>query len=371
MNRTIKTVFFLLLAAMLFTACNEKTTEPNGSVTTPTEPPTEPPVVEADLPKADGSIDEIGVKTLATGDVKTLNNVEFKVKVSGKAVPKECGIAYSTNLTDLKRKTAWRKKAQVTKSGDVSIKLDLLYSGAIYYYAAYSILEGSCYYGDVKSFKTPEVPAGKYVYLGVSVPWADRNIGAKSPTDCGNRYYWADIIPAGATCDLYSLNTDDREWMDMSEISGTQYDAAKAAWGGNWRLPTRKEMQELAQKCDWELLTVEGVQLFKVSSRSENLKGNYIYIPITGVLYNGTDYAHDEFSPTIKHEDTAYLLTSTQMDGKVHDAMFGGGKDLRWCYALEYDTFDYEDKEIPSVGDLNPKYFGYPVRPVYVEQIIN
>ena len=38
---------------------------------------------------------------------------------------------------------------------------------------------------------------------------------------------------------------------------------------------------------------------------------------------------------------------------------------------VEYDTFDYEDKEIPSVGDLNPKYFGYPVRPVYIEQIIN
>ena len=362
MTRTLNKAICFLLAATLLTAC-KKSSEPSGGA--------EQPAVEADLPKADGSIDEIGVQTVVRGDVQNLNNVEFSIRVSVGSKPTEYGIAYSTNLRDMKRKTAWRKKGSAVNNGVSSVKMDLLYNGATYYYAAYSILEGSCYYGDVKSFKTPEAPAGKYVYLGLSVPWADRNIGAKAPVECGNRYYWADVNPAGATCDLYSHSTDDREWMDMSEISGTQYDAAKAAWGGNWRLPTRKEMQELAQKCDWELLTVEGVQLFKVSSRSENLKGNYIYIPITGVLYNGTDYEHDEYDPTIKHKDTAYLMTSTQVDGKVHDAMFGGGKDLRWCYALEYDTFDYEDKEIPSVGDLNPKYFGYPVRPVYIEQIIN
>lgn len=362
MNRILNTAFCLLLAAMLFTACKSKSSEPQNGES--------PASVDVQLPKADGPISDIGVETVDAGNTLNVRNAEFTIKVNPQVSAVEYGIAYSTNLSDMKRKTAWRKKGQNAKNNISTITFDLLYTGATYYYAAYSILDGTCYYGDVMSFSTPKASVGDYVYLGVSVPWADRNLGAESPVDRGNIYYWADVTPAGATCNLY-FKLDDRQWMDMSEISGTQYDAAKAAWGGNWRLPTRKEMQELAQKCDWELLTVEGVQLFKVSSRSENLKGNYIYIPITGVLYNGTDYAHDEFSPTIKHTDTAYLLTSTQVDGKVHDAMFGGGKDLRWCYALEYDTFDYEDKEIPSVGDLNPKYFGYPVRPVYIEQIIN
>lgn len=360
----MKRFFYIILAVFLFAACNKAAKEPAQDASSDG---TDTPAIV----NADGTLDDIGVQTIVRGDVDDLNNVEFSLKVSSNPKVTEYGIAYSTNLSDLKRKTAWRKKGDGVKNGVSSVKIDLLYTGATYYYAAYSVFEGSCYYGDVRSFKTPDAPVGKYVYLGLSVPWADRNIGAKSPVECGNRYYWADVNPAGATCDLYSHSTDDREWMDMSEISGTQYDAAKAAWGGNWRLPTRKEMEELALKCKWELVTVEGVQLFKVSSKSERLKDNYIYVPLTGVLYNGTDYEHDEFSPTIKHTDTAYLMTSTQVDHRTHDAMFGGGKDLRWCYALEYDTFDCADKSDPSVEELNHKYFGYCIRPVYIETIIN
>lgn len=159
--------------------------------------------------------------------------------------------------------------------------------------------------------------------------------------------------------------------MDVSNISETQYDAARAAWGDKWRLPTKKEMEELALKCKWELVTIEGVQLFKVSSKSESLKNNYIYIPLTGVLYNGTDYEHDEYNPTIKHEDTVYLMTATQVDHKTHHAMFGGGKDLRWCYALEFDISECSGGFDPTVGEVNHKYFGYAVRPVYIETVIN
>ncbi|MBQ1851690.1 MAG: membrane lipoprotein lipid attachment site-containing protein, partial [Paludibacteraceae bacterium] len=128
----MKRIIFIISAVLLLAACKETAKEPASS------DGTDSPVV-VELPKADGTLDEIGVETVATGNVESLNNINFKVKVSNKAVPKECGIAYSTNLTDLKRKIAWRKKAEVTKSGEVSIKLDLLYSGTTYYYAAYSI----------------------------------------------------------------------------------------------------------------------------------------------------------------------------------------------------------------------------------------
>lgn len=368
MNRTIKTVFFLLLAAMLFTACNEKTTEPNGSVTTPTEPPTEPPVVEADLPKADGSIDEIGVKTLATGDVKTLNNVEFKVKVSDKAVPKECGIAYSTNLTDLKRKTAWRKKAQVTKSGDVSIKLDLLYSGAIYYYAAYSIYEGSCYYGDVKYFTTPKNKVGNYINMGLSVYWADRNLEADSETGAGNLYRWAEVIPAGRTSDMYSKN----QILDMSDITDTEYDVVKQTWGGCWRLPTQKEMEELAWKCKWEIVTLEGKRVAKVTSNIDIEEPPYIYIPLCEVEYIGEDDAHGEYYPVIKKDsESVYLLTGTQVEKNDWHPNVMSGDIMSWCYALSYYEIDFENEKAPSVDIFNSKSSIYCVRPVYVPVIIN
>ena len=355
----MKKILYLIPALLLFAACNKTAKEPasEGSDT--------PAIVNAD-----GTIDEIGVETVATGNAENLNDVDFKIKVSNKALPKECGIAYSTNLTDMRRRTAWRKKADVAKSGEVSIKLDLLYTGATYYYAAYSIYEGSCYYGEVKSLTTPKAAIGNAVYMGLSVDWSDRNLGANSPKEAGNIYCWADVNPAGATCDLYSL-ADEKDWMDKTEVSDTEYDAVKAAWGGRWRLPTKSEMQELALKCKWEIVTLEGVKLFKVTPKKQFVKQPYIYIPITGVLYNGPSYEHDEFSPTIKETDTAYLLTGTQVDNQQHSELFGGGKDLRWCYALEYDEFDCGEGKLPSVGYINPKYFGYNIRPVYVPEVIN
>ena len=275
----MKKILYLIPALLLFAACNKTAKEPasEGSDT--------PAIVNAD-----GTIDEIGVETVATGNAENLNDVDFKIKVSNKALPKECGIAYSTNLTDMRRRTAWRKKA--------------------------------------------------------------------------------DVNPAGATCDLYSL-ADEKDWMDKTEVSDTEYDAVKAAWGGRWRLPTKSEMQELALKCKWEIVTLEGVKLFKVTPKKQFVKQPYIYIPITGVLYNGPSYEHDEFSPTIKETDTAYLLTGTQVDNQQHSELFGGGKDLRWCYALEYDEFDCGEGKLPSVGYINPKYFGYNIRPVYVPEVIN
>ncbi len=344
MNRILNKAICFLLAATLLTAC-KKSSEPNGGA--------EQPAAEADLPKADGSIDEIGVKTLATGDVKTLNNVEFKVKVSGKAVPKECGIAYSTNLTDLKRKTAWRKKAQVTKSGDVSIKLDLLYSGAIYYYAAYSIYEGSCYYGDVKYFTTPKNNVGNYVNMGLSVYWADRNLGADSPTGAGNFYCWADVIPIGRTSDMYTKNSP----LNISDMSGTEYDAVKAAWGGRWRLPTRAEAKELIDNCKWELVPLEGKQLFKVTPKSEYLSDNYIYIPLCALEFVGSDNAHDEYYPIIKKDaESVYLLTGTQVE-KADWHPYMTGDVMNWCYALDYYIIDYKNEKKPSLAVFNTKYY--------------
>lgn len=362
MNRILNTAFCLLLAATLFTACKGKSSEPQNGES--------PASVDVQLPKADGPISDIGVETVDAGKTLNVRNAEFKIKVNPQVSAVEYGIAYSTNLSDMKRKTAWRKKGQNAKNNISTITFDLLYTGATYYYAAYSILNGSCYYGDVMSFSTPKASVGDYVYLGVSVPWADRNLGAESPVDRGNIYYWADVTPAGATCNLY-FKLDDRQWMDKSDICGTQYDAAKAAWGDDWRLPTQKEMQELALNCKWELVTTEGKKVFKVSSKKEALKGNYIYIPVTGVLYNGDGYEHDEFSPTIKHTDEAAIMTGTQTDNQTHSSEFGGGKDLRWCYALEYSVEDYNYDLKPSVDYLNPKAFGYTVRPVRIEQIIN
>lgn len=351
MNNTLKYLSIALFALSL-TGCEKGANTPSSSNDST-------PGVDIVLPKADGPLDEIGVETMKTEAISSLNNVGFSLKVSDKKIPVEYGIAYSTNLSDLKRRTAWRKKGTSVKDGVCAVKLDLLYTGATYYYAAYSIVEGSCYYGEVKSLNTPKASVGTSVNLGLTVDWSDRNLGANSPFERGNFYYWQEATPAGTTPLSGKVK-------DISEISGSESDPAFKEWGGRWRLPTSKEIQDLAWKCDWELVTIEGQQVFKVSYPLN--KDLYIYVPFTGFMLEGDNNPHEDYLPTIVREDEVHILSGSQVDNKTN---IDGSKDLSWCHALEYNLFDYNQSKKPSVPEYSPKSYRYVVRPVYEPIIIN
>ena len=68
------------------------------------------------------------------------------------------------------------------------------------------------------------------------------NIGASKPEDNGGYYCWG---YTGMWSDYYEpdrVNTPE-------DISGTQYDIAHVKWGGNWRLPTLEQINELLSQC--------------------------------------------------------------------------------------------------------------------------
>jgi hypothetical protein len=65
----------------------------------------------------------------------------------------------------------------------------------------------------------------------------------------------------------------------MSDISGnSKYDAARANWGKNWRMPTAEEQQELLENCSWEWTTLNGVGGMQVTGPN----GNSIFLPAAG-----------------------------------------------------------------------------------------
>ena len=65
----------------------------------------------------------------------------------------------------------------------------------------------------------------------------------------------------------------------MGDISGNaQYDAARANWGGDWRMPTLDEMKELKKECSWTLITQNGVKGYEVTGPS----GASIFLPAAG-----------------------------------------------------------------------------------------
>ena len=84
------------------------------------------------------------------------------------------------------------------------------------------------------------------VDLGLSVKWANRNMGATKSNICGYKYGWSELTPRKA----YSWK--DNIIPQIISISGNpKYDLATAKLGNGWRLPTLQEMTELKTKCKW------------------------------------------------------------------------------------------------------------------------
>lgn len=140
--------------------------------------------------------------------------------------------------------------------------------------------KGSSSYGYVAYYAdriTQNEPSkNNYVDLGLpsGVKWATYNLGATSPEELGNSYYWGETTTSMVNNTMYKNVGDD--------ISGNaKYDAARAQWGGNWRMPTFDDFLELVNKCSWYWSTYNGVNGYKVYGPN----GNSIFIPYTSSYY--------------------------------------------------------------------------------------
>ena len=121
----------------------------------------------------------------------------------------------------------------------------------------------------------------QYVDLGLpsGLKWATCNVGATTPEEYGNYYAWGEITPKSSyTSENYTYN-------DNPAILPLSVDAANANWGGNWRMPTIAEQEELmdANNCTWEWTTQNGVNGYKVTSTKN---GNSIFLPAAGYHYD-------------------------------------------------------------------------------------
>ena len=122
----------------------------------------------------------------------------------------------------------------------------------------------------------------KAVDLGLSVLWANENVGANCESDFGSYLAWGETWEKDHYFyDNYQFTEpgDGQSTVDIGEcISGTEYDMATALWGDGWRLPTADEMKELIEKCVWEWETKSDVLGVKVTGPS----GKSIFLPAGG-----------------------------------------------------------------------------------------
>ena len=139
---------------------------------------------------------------------------------------------------------------------------------------------------------TDTVNVHDYVDLGLSVKWATCNVGANAPEEYGNYYAWGETTTkSDYTESSYQYHNGSYYVNIGSNISGTHYDAARAQWGGSWRMPTKAEFQELINRCTWTWTSYNGVNGYKVTGPN----GNSIFFPAAGhrrdteLYYRGTD----------------------------------------------------------------------------------
>lgn len=111
----------------------------------------------------------------------------------------------------------------------------------------------------------------KWVDLGLSVKWATCNVDARSPWECGDTFSWG--FSGWSFGDLQFDGYLDEKGNLTSEV-----DKATAAWGGNWRMPTESEMEELVDNCTWELVT----RHCGIWCKATGPNGNSILLPVGG-----------------------------------------------------------------------------------------
>ena len=117
------------------------------------------------------------------------------------------------------------------------------------------------------------------VDLGLTRLWASCNLGATRPQDYGDLYAWGETATKTDYSESAYLYYQNDSYQSIGrDISGTQYDAAKAIWGDAWRMPSRIDIKELTTRCTWTATTLDSTPGYLVQGPS----GQCIFLPSTG-----------------------------------------------------------------------------------------
>lgn len=203
----------------------------------------------------------------------------------------------------------------------------------------FSILSFACLL--IVSCSKNEPQASQMVDLGLSVKWATCNIGATKPEEYGRYFAWGDVT--GQTWNGSSWSGDGFSTYPTYEVDANNnlkpaYDAAHVILGGNWRMPTKTELQELIDNC--------------TCTWTSN--------------YNGTGVAGRIFtSKKTGYTDKSIFLPATGF-GSDNSLSYVGYYSYHWSSTFDKDTdawsLYFSSNDIETCCSM--RYCGLAVRPV-------
>lgn len=150
----------------------------------------------------------------------------------------------------------------------------------------------------------------EYVDLGLSVNWANCNIGSNNPEDFGDYFAWGETYTkssynkmtykfAGETLGATNLPTIEakvKALLDYTKYLGDENkqnpndvkldiedDVASVQWGNLWRMPTMNEISELIDSCNWVFDDIKGIKGYWAVSK---VNGNKIFFPLAGYIHD-------------------------------------------------------------------------------------
>ena len=175
--------------------------------------------------------------------------------------------------------------------------------------------------------------------------WAECNVGASKPEECGLYFWWGDTVGhAGnwkftpANCPTYDKSISELQSLGYIASTGNldpAHDAARAHWGPPWRMPTDAESGALISNCDTQWTTRNGVNGRLVKGRG-SYSSKSIFLPATG-------YGYD---PGLNNRGSSGFYWSS--------TPHSGYSCIAWCLGFTSGNF--------IVNRI--RYYGHSVRPV-------
>ena len=196
----------------------------------------------------------------------------------------------------------------------------------------------------------------EYVDLGLPSgnKWAKCNLGANSEEESGLYFQWGDT--QGYTKEQIGVDkifnwTNYKLSIDGSSSNFSKYnstydktvldledDAVYAELGGNWKMPTADDWQELYDNTTRQWTQVNGVNGYKCTASN----GNYIFLPAAGSGSGSSLYS----------EGSSGYIWNSSLDSAIS------------CCALACGFSSYWFETVDSFSRL----CGFPIRGIYVEE---
>lgn len=167
------------------------------------------------------------------------------------------------------------------------------------------------------SYPDGEINRHGYIDLGLpsGIKWAVSNVGTTLPEASGYYFAW------GETSRKYNYNSKSSKTANKKNSKllskgiidslgnlTPSYDAAQINWGGSWRMPTKDEIQELKEYCQWTWSTIYGKNGYIVVGPNNKS----IFLPAAGQFDESILFNKDEigfyWTSSIEQNQYAYSL---------------------------------------------------------------